>query len=133
MEEFKIPTKVFSGNDSLTWLQNISNKKILMVCDAFLPGTPTLDRIKKNVEGKNEVTIFSDVKPDPPLENIMAGVEVFNKVQPNVVIGIGGGSAIDTGKLFGSLVKSSTSTPLICLSLYQRPVGLVLKSPNTVC
>lgn len=111
MEEFKIPTKVFSGNDSLTWLQNISNKKILMVCDAFLPGTPTLDRIKKNVEGKNEVTIFSDVKPDPPLENTMAGVEVFNKVQPNVVIGIGGGSAIDTGKavrFFGEKLNKYT-------------------------
>lgn len=98
MEEFKIPTKVYSGSDSLEWLQRLSGRNILMVCDAFLPGTPTLDRIKKNIEGKNQVTIFSDVKPDPPLENIMAGTEVFNSVKPDVVLGIGGGSAIDTAK-----------------------------------
>lgn len=98
MEKIQIPTKVYSGNDSLNWLQTLSGKKILMVCDSFLPGTDTLEKIKQKVSGKNEVTIFSDVKPDPPLENIMMGVEVFNQLKPNVIIGIGGGSSIDTGK-----------------------------------
>lgn len=108
MEEIRIPTKVFSGNDSLDWLEKLSNKKILLVCDSFLPNTPTFDTIKSKVEGNNEVTIFSDVKPDPPLHNIMLGVEQFSKVKPNVMIGIGGGSAIDTGKairFFGEKIE----------------------------
>ncbi|KRL22154.1 1-propanol dehydrogenase PduQ [Lentilactobacillus kisonensis] len=98
MEQIRIPTKIFSGNDSLDWLQTLKGKKILMVCDAFLPNTPTLDKIKGEVDGNNDVSIFSDVKPDPPLTNIMEGVEQFGKIQPNVIVGIGGGSAIDTGK-----------------------------------
>ena len=45
MEEIQIPTKIYSGTDSLDWLQDIHNRKILMVCDAFLPNTPTLKHI----------------------------------------------------------------------------------------
>lgn len=98
MEEFQIPTKIFSGVDSLDWLKQLSDKKILMVCDAFLPGTPTLKGIRERLNSTNQVEIFSDVKPDPPLKNIMAGVALFNQVKPDIMIGIGGGSAIDTGK-----------------------------------
>ncbi|MHA5130683.1 1-propanol dehydrogenase PduQ [Oenococcus oeni] len=98
MEKIQIPTKVFLGNDCLDWLQVLSNKKILMVCDAFLPNTPTLDRIEKEIDDRNQVSIFSNVKPDPPLDNIMLGVEQFNKIKPEIIIGIGGGSAIDTAK-----------------------------------
>ncbi|MFD1123913.1 1-propanol dehydrogenase PduQ [Lentilactobacillus raoultii] len=98
MEEIQIPTKIFSGIDSLDWLKSLKAKKILMVCDSFLPNTPTLDGIKNRIDNSNEVNIFSDVKPDPPLDNIMEGVKQFNDVKPNVMIGIGGGSAIDTGK-----------------------------------
>ncbi|EHO50001.1 alcohol dehydrogenase, iron-dependent [Lentilactobacillus kisonensis F0435] len=121
MEEIQIPTKIFSGNDSLDWLQTLKGKKILMVCDAFLPNTPTLDKIKGEVDGNNDVSIFSDVKPDPPLDNIMEGVEQFGKVQPNVMIGIGGGSAIDTGKairFFGEKV-------------YQHPIDEFIAIPTT--
>lgn len=98
MEEFQIPTKIFSGVDSLDWLMRLKNKQILMVCDSFLPGTPTLAGIQQRLDQSNTVSVFSDVKPDPPLTSIMAGVAQFNEVKPTVMIGIGGGSAIDTGK-----------------------------------
>lgn len=98
MEEISIPTKIYSGNDSLQELGKLQNENIFMVCDSFLPGTPTLESIQKNINSTNTVTIFSDVKPDPPLKNIMLGVEQYLKNVPTTMIGIGGGSAIDTGK-----------------------------------
>ncbi|MFC6290765.1 1-propanol dehydrogenase PduQ [Levilactobacillus angrenensis] len=110
MEEFQIPTKVFSGVDSLDWLKRLRNKHILMVCDSFLPGTPTLKGIRQRIDQSNQVSVFSDVKPDPPLDSIMAGVSQFNEVKPDVMIGIGGGSAIDTGKairFFGEKINHS--------------------------
>jgi len=108
MEEFQIPTKIFTGVDSLDWLKQLRSKKILMVCDSFLPDTPTLKGIQQRLDSSNQVNVFSDVKPDPPLDNIMEGVEQFNQVKPDVMIGIGGGSAIDTGKairFFGERVN----------------------------
>lgn len=118
MEEFQIPTKIFSGVDSLDWLKGLQSKKILLVCDAFLPGTPALASIQERLDSSNQVEIFSDVKPDPPLEKIMEGVEQFNQVKPNVMIGIGGGSAIDTGKairFFGEKINHSCLDAFIAI------------------
>ncbi|GAX00519.1 1-propanol dehydrogenase PduQ [Secundilactobacillus silagei] len=98
METFSVPTKIFSGVDSLNQLSTISKEKIFMVCDAFLPNTPTLKEITGKVNGSNEVSIFSDVKPNPPLPNIIEGVKQYIGVKPTVIVAIGGGSAIDTAK-----------------------------------
>lgn len=98
METIQIPTKILSGVDSLDELTNISNENIFMVCDSFLPDTPTLKTICSKINDSNQVTIFSNVKPDPPLENIIDGVKQYLTVKPTVMIAIGGGSAIDTGK-----------------------------------
>lgn len=98
MEKISIPTTIYSGDDSLNVLETIKQTAVLLVCDPFLPGTPGLKSIESKLDSSNQVTIFSDVKPNPPLTNIMAGVEVFNQVKPQVMIGVGGGSAIDTAK-----------------------------------
>lgn len=98
MEKISIPTKIFSGTDSLNELTNISNEKVFMVVDAFLPDTPTLKEICSKLNSSNTVTIFSDVKPDPPLDNIIEGVKQYLDFQPTVEIAVGGGSAMDTGK-----------------------------------
>jgi len=42
--------------------------------------------------------IFSDVEPDPSVETVMKGCELMNKFQPDVIIALGGGSAIDAAK-----------------------------------
>ncbi|KAF0363588.1 1-propanol dehydrogenase PduQ [Pediococcus acidilactici] len=119
MERIAIPTQIYSGTDSLKQLGKLNQEHILMVCDAFLPGTPTLDEIKGNINSSNQVTVFSDVKPDPPLKNIMQGVNEYLKNVPTVMIGIGGGSAIDTGKairffgekLSGKCIKEFIAIP----------------------
>lgn len=118
MEEITIPTRIYSGNDSLQKLSDLKNENIFMVCDAFLPGTATLEEIKNNINGSNKVTIFSDVKPDPPLKNIMAGVEEYLKDVPTTMIGIGGGSAIDTGKairFFGEKISGKCIKTFIAI------------------
>lgn len=98
MDHLIVPTKIFSGADSLSVLDSIQNCRILLVCDAFLPKSDSLKDIQSHLASSNSVTLFSDVKPDPPLDNIMAGVSVFTAVKPTIMIGIGGGSAIDTAK-----------------------------------
>jgi len=42
--------------------------------------------------------IFSDVEPDPDIETIRRGVAAMNQFQPDVIIALGGGSAIDAAK-----------------------------------
>ncbi len=108
--DFSLKPHVISGKDSLETLDAIKDQTILMVCDPFLDGSDELNKIRSHVHAKNQVEVFSDVKPNPPLTNIMAGVRVFEKVKPSIMIAVGGGSAIDTAKairLFGERVSKS--------------------------
>ncbi len=118
MNRFIIPTKIYSGVDSLDILKTINNQKVMMVCDSFLPGTDSLKLIEGKLASTNDVQIFSDVLPDPPLDNIMAGVSVFKNFKPTVMIGIGGGSAIDTAKAiryFGEKISHETIACFIAI------------------
>ncbi|QLL69157.1 1-propanol dehydrogenase PduQ [Lactobacillus sp. 3B(2020)] len=98
MEEYSLPTRIYSGEDSLTKLEDIKNSRIMLVCDAFLPNSDTLKKIKGHIDSSNKCETFADVVPDPPLDKIMVGVQKFMEFMPTIMIGIGGGSALDTGK-----------------------------------
>ncbi len=50
--------------------------------------------------------VFSDVKPNPTVENVQAGVAAFKKSKADYIIAIGGGSAMDTAKAIGIIVKN---------------------------
>lgn len=45
--------------------------------------------------------IFSRIQPNPTIENVKDGVEAFKKAQADVIIAVGGGSAMDTAKAIG--------------------------------
>ncbi len=48
--------------------------------------------------GGKEFEVFSDVVPDAPVGKIAEGVKKFLEYQPEVVVAVGGGSAIDSSK-----------------------------------
>ena len=98
MKEVYINTRVFSGVDCLDHLKELKNKKVWLISDAFLVDNGTVNELTGKIDGTNQVTICKDVIPDPPLENVATGVANLLKLQPDVVIAFGGGSAIDTAK-----------------------------------
>ncbi len=50
--------------------------------------------------------IFSDIKPNPTIENVQSGVEAFKKAGADYIIAIGGGSSIDTAKAIGIIITN---------------------------
>ncbi len=50
--------------------------------------------------------IYSDIKPNPTIENVQAGVEAFKKSGADYMITIGGGSSMDTGKAIGIIINN---------------------------
>lgn len=50
--------------------------------------------------------IFSDIKANPSIENIKAGVEAFKISGADYIIAIGGGSSIDTAKAIGIIIRN---------------------------
>jgi lactaldehyde reductase len=50
--------------------------------------------------------VFSEVKANPTIENVKAGVAAFKKSEADYIIAVGGGSAIDTAKAIGIIIKN---------------------------
>ena len=50
--------------------------------------------------------IYSDIKPNPTIENVKAGVEAYKASGADYMITIGGGSSMDTGKAIGIIINN---------------------------
>ncbi|WP_270940977.1 1-propanol dehydrogenase PduQ [Romboutsia lituseburensis] len=109
MHSFEIKTKIKFGEGSLKALQEIQDKKILIITDPFMVESKAIDKILVNLkEGSYEV--FSDIVPDPPIETVVSGIEIFKEVNPDVLIALGGGSAIDASKAIMDFSKKILKT-----------------------
>lgn len=62
--------------------------------------TDVLDGVKLSYE------IFSDIKANPTIENVQAGVEAYKKAGADYIIAIGGGSSMDTAKGIGIIITN---------------------------
>ncbi len=50
--------------------------------------------------------IYSDIKPNPTIENVQNGVAAFKKADADCIIAVGGGSAMDTAKAIGIIIEN---------------------------
>lgn len=80
---------------------------------AFIASDP--DLVKFNVtkkitdlldEGNMEYYIYSDIKPNPTIENVKAGVAAYKESGADYMITVGGGSSMDTGKAIGIIINN---------------------------
>lgn len=50
--------------------------------------------------------VYSNIKPNPTIENVQTGVEAFKKSGADYIIAIGGGSSMDTAKGIGIIINN---------------------------
>ena len=83
---------------------------------AFVCSDP--DLIKFNVTSKVtdiltanglDYELYSDIKPNPTIENVKHGVEAFKASGADYLIAIGGGSSMDTSKAIGIIIANQKS------------------------
>lgn len=113
MKEFSISTNVFFGEGSLNRLSQIENKKVMIVCDSFMVKSGMIDKITSRLKDC-QVTVFSDVVPDPPVEIIAAGMLKLKQCEADVMIALGGGSSIDAAKAIRDFARR---LPGVCVEV----------------
>lgn len=62
-----------------------------------------------------EYTLYSDIKPNPTIENVQAGVKAYKDCGADYIIAIGGGSSIDTAKAVGVIINNPEFEDVISL------------------
>lgn len=50
--------------------------------------------------------VYSNIQPNPPIENVTAGVEAFKASGADFIVAIGGGSSMDTSKAIGIIITN---------------------------
>ena len=102
MQWFKVPPKIYFENDSIQYLEKMENiSKAFIVTDPTMVKLGYVDKILYYLRKRKEychAKIYSSVEPDPDVDTIMRGVEEMRGFNPDVIIAIGGGSAIDAAK-----------------------------------
>ena len=98
MHTFSLQTRLYSGPGSLAALQRFSHQHIWIVCDGFLARSPLFERLRAALPASNRVSVFSDITPDPTIHTVAKGIAQMQALRPQVVIGFGGGSAMDAAK-----------------------------------
>ena len=98
MKRFKLKTDIIFGNDALGVLKTIASDSAVLFTDAFMVSSGTADAVKAYMTACKNITVFSDVKPDPPVELISQAVKFVMDVNADTVFALGGGSAIDAAK-----------------------------------
>ena len=53
-----------------------------------------------------EYILYSNIKPNPTIENVQTGVEAFKRSNADYIIAIGGGSSMDTAKAVGIIIAN---------------------------
>lgn len=104
MKEFNIKTNVCFGSNALSRLEQIKNKSVIIICDDFMVKSGVVDKVKSYLKNC-EVSVFSKVVPDPPIEIVAEGINFIESKRAEVMIAVGGGSAIDAAKSIRELAK----------------------------
>jgi len=102
MQWFKIPERIYFEYGSTQYLEKMPDiSRAFIVTDPLMVKLGYVDKVLYYLRKRQQYVhceIFSDVEPDPSVDTVIRGCELMNKFQPDVIIALGGGSAIDAAK-----------------------------------
>lgn len=98
---FRVPKDIVFGQGTLEYLSTISGKKAVLVTGGHsMKKFGFLDQAKEELEKAGmEVMIIDGVEPNPSIDTVVEGGKKMAEFNPDWIIAIGGGSALDAAKI----------------------------------
>ncbi|ABK62471.1 iron-containing alcohol dehydrogenase [Clostridium novyi] len=100
MARFTLPRDIYFGAGCLDVLKTIKGKRaVIVIGGGSIKRSGFLDKIEGYLKEANiETKLIEGVEPDPSVETVMNGAKVMREFNPDLIIGVGGGSPIDAAK-----------------------------------
>lgn len=102
MQWFKVPPKIYFEKNAVQYLAKMPDiSKAFIVTDPGMIKLGYVDKVLYYLRRRPDYVhseIFSEVEPDPSIETVMKGVDMMRDFEPDVIIALGGGSAMDAAK-----------------------------------
>ncbi|MBE6731634.1 MAG: lactaldehyde reductase [Ruminococcaceae bacterium] len=101
----------YHGKGAIAEIPGIINqrgyKKVFVCSDPDLIKFGVTAKVTDLLDAANiEYAVFSDIKPNPTIENVLAGVEAYKASGADCIVTIGGGSSMDTAKAIGIIINN---------------------------
>ncbi len=100
--------QIHYGRGSLKVLRTLRGKKALIITDKVLREIGIVDKVIKHLNKSKEpmeIKIFDEVEPNPKDITVRKGAEIASEFNPDWLIGLGGGSALDAAKMISVLYE----------------------------
>ena len=104
MEEFSCKTRLISGSGTVDLLESLGGKRLFLVTDPYFQKNGTAERVAKASKCP-QVEIFDKVQPDPSVELAAEGTARLKEFGPDLLVALGGGSAMDLAKAMAYFAK----------------------------
>ncbi|WP_343449309.1 bifunctional acetaldehyde-CoA/alcohol dehydrogenase [Micromonospora oryzae] len=103
MQWFKVPSKIYFEPNALRYLAEMPDvHRVTVVTDATMTRLGFVDRVNRILQrrpGHIALQIIDDVEPEPSVETVDRGAALMRSFQPDTIIALGGGSAMDAAKV----------------------------------
>ncbi|GIQ68885.1 iron-containing alcohol dehydrogenase [Xylanibacillus composti] len=108
---YELPTAIEFGNGAIRQLAEhvraLGGTKVLLVSDPGVQKAGVTDKLTAVLMRDNlPFIIYNDIEPDPDIEGVMRGRDVAASEGCDIVVGLGGGSALDTAKAIGLMMTN---------------------------
>lgn len=112
MEEFSCKTRLISGSGAVSMLASLQGQRLFLVTDPYFMKNGTAKRIADQAKCP-QVEYFDKVQPDPTVELAAEGTARLRAFGPDLVVALGGGSAMDLAKAMAYFAKGNYKTVAI--------------------
>ena len=106
MEEFSCKTRIISGPGACGALASMGARRLFLVTDPFFVKNGTAKRIVE-LTNCQESEVFDKIQPDPTVELAAEGTARLRAFEPDLLVALGGGSAMDCAKAMAFFAKGS--------------------------